>query len=873
MIQSPRNETLAEALYRGIENNQYLNEIYDGLLHDYTLKLFHLQQPAISPDLRSALRFSDLLSKSTYAESADRDRLWGQEIITLLHILYPDDPKVQYYLGAVLSAVGNYRGLEAGGADNFHSADLLDKIYYEYDKSIHLIPGKEDDYFFHDQKAVYDKLGERFFSYSGPTSMGKSFVVQTYIQQQIINGSTENYAILVPTKAIINDVKSCFIKNLQHELTARNYRIVSAVGDLVLTQDHHFIFIMTPERMLHLLIERGDIQLNFLFIDEAHKISAKGGRSTYYYQVLTRLQEMHRMPTVIFASPNIPNPEVYLNMLPGYHSDKSHRLASRFAPVCQFKFFVDVISGEVFYHNDFRKKLKKISSIPTDTTLANIVSCVGENQQNLVYCSSKSKVMEYAIDYARNLLPLHNPELDALATEIRTAIHKEYYLADLIEKGVAFHVGYLPASIRLRIEQSFEKGELRTIFCTSTLVEGVNLPADNLFITSYKDGQSNMDEVEFRNLVGRVGRIKYNLFGNVFLVRIDEELRPNHFSDLLKNDIPSQQLSIDVLRSNPKYMRTLVSDLAKGDIEMTQCHELSTERDFDALRKFALIYTRDVATGRSTAVRTAFEQFVDQDTLRKIRQHFPVEKTSDDISLSFDQVTSLHEYVQNGSHYPDLTGDNDDVDFDELVHFLNDLSRIFKWEKYEKETIGRKSWNKPDAVIRWYAAILLRWIRGNGLSSIIYHAIQYKQKHPDTGVWLGRVKVADVYVDCKEHNNVIIAETLGVIENVLLFNISNYFRKFSSEYKAVNNCPDGFKNDWYEYVEYGTTNPEVMELQKIGFSREASSYIEAPRNRQKYIVCDDNGLHIKRSLLECGDLGVETEAKDIQYNMPEIFVD
>lgn len=45
-----------------------------------------------------------------------------------------------------------------------------------------------------------------------------------------------------------------------------------------------------------------------------------------------------------------------------------------------------------------------------------------------------------------------------------------------------------------------------TIFCTSTLVEGVNMLADNLFITNYKKGYAYMDAVDFRNLIGRVGR-------------------------------------------------------------------------------------------------------------------------------------------------------------------------------------------------------------------------------------------------------------------------------------------------------------------------------------------------------------------------------
>ncbi len=45
---------------------------------------------------------------------------------------------------------------------------------------------------------------------------------------------------------------------------------------------------------------------------------------------------------------------------------------------------------------------------------------------------------------------------------------------------------------------------------------------------------------------------------------------------------------------------------------------------------------------------------------------------------------------------------------------------------YEYDTIG-----KSTLVLRWYAVILMQWIRGNGLSTIINSAIQYKKNHPD----------------------------------------------------------------------------------------------------------------------------------------------
>ena len=171
-----------------------------------------------------------------------------------------------------------------------------------------------------------------------------------------------------------------------------------------------------------------------------------------------------------------------------------------------------------------------------------------------------------------------------------------------------------------------------------------------------------------------------------------------------------------------------------------------------------------------------------------------------------------------GCEYPKITNGN--IDFDELVDFLAQLRTVFKWEIYERYTIGKYGKVNKNAVLKWYAVILWRWISGYGLNRIIDSALKYKKEHKYSGVWIGRLKMADVYNESsRDHKNYIIAETLGVIENVLLFSISNYFRKFSLEYKRVHNV-EHFDNDWYEYVEYGTTNPLTIFLQQSGFSRE-----------------------------------------------------
>lgn len=49
--------------------------------------------------------------------------------------------------------------------------------------------------------------------------------------------------------------------------------------------------------------------------------------------------------------------------------------------------------------------------------------------------------------------------------------------------------------------------------------------------------------------------------------------------------------------------------------------------------------------------------------------------------------------------------------------------------------------------------------------------------------------------------------------------------------------------------------------------------IELNLNEKDTFTVVDGERKIKRSILECGNLGVETEAQDIQFNIPELFVE
>ena len=125
------------------------------------------------------------------------------------------------------------------------------------------------------------------------------------------------------------------------------------------------------------------------------------------------------------------------------------------------------------------------------------------------------------------------------------------------------------------------------------------------------------------------------------------------------------------------------------------------------------------------------------------------------------------------------------------------------------------------------------------------------------------------FKDNVEFRNILFADTLEVIDNIILFSLSNYFLRFSNEYKKIHGVTE-FDNNWYEYVEYGTTKPATILLQRIGFTRENATYIRG--HGDKYILQEsESKLLLSRDLLECNNQNVREQANMILLNMPEMF--
>lgn len=862
-----KSRMLVQELCGDIEQDEYLQTLYAKLLKRYSRFLLNrttiLSDTKLSEkEINDLLRYANILSLSSGLKESGDHKVWAQQIVALLSLIFPEDESIRNAKEMVLLNCTNYYGLKKA-PDQVKNEDFFNRFYQETKYDSLKMPSSEK-HFYESQKQIYDNMENTAISYSAPTSMGKSFLMRQFMIDKIKNGFKGNFALVVPTKALINELVGKIVGDIEPYVLSMDYRVVKTPDDMVLMGQHNFVFVMTQERMFHLLVTKPELAIDYIFIDEAHKISQHDSRSVFYLKILSMLSSRKNKPHVIFASPNIPNPEEYLKLADP--AGKYYR--TTYSPVSQIKYIINLQTGKHYVYNDYARIPIQIGKAVRRDTFIDIVDKIGNQKtrqsnsqtKNLIYCRSVFKAISYAKQFGDKCKDLNDETLNQLSKDISNQIHRDYFLVELIRKGIAYHVGYIPSNLRQRIEEQFVNGKIRFLFCTSTLIEGVNLPADNLFITSNRNGGDRFDKVSFQNLMGRVGRIDFNLFGNVFLVIPEDEKNKLEatYLGLLKEKIPEQKLFFE------KYSEAEVSAIdeaiSKGDYSFSNM-KLGTEK-LDEIRKVSLVLLDDTKKGGGSPVVDKFLKKADESVKEKIyskAQGMPDIKTLD---LTEDQLQSLVFAINfEDFRYPSI------IDAENVYSFLSLAKDILLWKIYEADDLGRGD------SIKHFSFMASEWMNGKGLNQVISSSIRYIS-HKGEFYDRRQHKIVPFFQNDLMQKNVIIADTLYELENVIRFKLSNYFREISEKLKEL--CPECLEgNDWYEFIEYGTKDRLIIALEKIGFTRETATYLKDKRT----LFLDEKhpnaltSFSLINSLIETDENNdLKTESKKIKANLPELFV-
>lgn len=327
-----------------------------------------------------------------------------------------------------------------------------------------------------------------------PTSYGKSELIISAVK----NSPNQRICILVPSKSLLAQTR-------KRVLQARIGWVARLVShpEMHLPDDRSSVHILTQERLTRLLNQYRDMSFDIVVIDEAHNLLGNDARSTLLASVLRLLE--HRNPNTAFK------------FLTPFLDDASSLHLRDSSSIPRSYKVGEYVKSELLYIADYRDGRSSLELYDHFTheyvTLANRsgdpVAYLESNSadKNIVYFNRPKHIQQFALRLA-DALPLVDSQAiaDAVA-EIGANLDKQYLLLHCMKHGVLYHHGSMNEAVRNYVEYLYrECAEIRYIVSNSTLLEGVNLPAEKMFLMSVSRGQANLKPAHFKNLIGRVNR-------------------------------------------------------------------------------------------------------------------------------------------------------------------------------------------------------------------------------------------------------------------------------------------------------------------------------------------------------------------------------
>ncbi|VBB80418.1 Putative ATP-dependent DNA helicase [Podospora comata] len=347
---------------------------------------------------------------------------------------------------------------------------------------------------------------------SAPTGSGKTAILELAICKLALDRGHENFKIVyqAPTKALCAEKARDWEKKFGHmklkcaELTGDTSQAeMRRVGDAS-------IIVTTPEKWDSITRKWQDhrrlLQLVELFlIDEVHIL--KDVRGATLEAVVSRMKTIGTNVRFIALSATVPNSDDIAQWLGRDHTNQHlpalrETFGEEFRPVKLQKF----VYGYECNGNEFI--LDKL----LDSKLPNLIARHSQQKPILVFCFTRKSCESTASLLAEYAAARPNAKLWPAPKGRIPVISRE--LQEIVKLGVAFHHAGLDVQDRGAVEQSFLKGELGVICCTSTLAVGINLPCHTVVLKGtmgYADDKlQECSDLEVMQMLGRAGRPQFD---------------------------------------------------------------------------------------------------------------------------------------------------------------------------------------------------------------------------------------------------------------------------------------------------------------------------------------------------------------------------
>lgn len=413
-------------------------------------------------------------------------------------------------------------------------------LRYEYHKS----PSLPNVYLHSEQQELsLQLLDKKSVVVSAPTSFGKSLLIEEIIASNVY----KNIVIIQPTLALLDETRKKLLKYKDHYkvLVSTNQEPDRKLGN---------IFLFTGERA----VEYGNFpKIDFFVIDEFYKLSLDRDDD----RAITLNQAFHKL---------LKHTNRFYMLGPMIKSIPSS-FQERFEFIWLHTHYSTVAVDEIDLHITDKLKAKEKKQLKR-TNLFKLLDA--EKEPTLIYCSSPNKATQLSLEYVKHLFEtnIDSGNFESENVEIiewlSENINSKWSLIEALKIGIGTHHGALPRHLGSSLVDLFNEGSVRYLFCTSTLIEGVNTSAKNVVLFDKQKGRKKIDFFDYKNIAGRSGRMKKHFVGKVFRFETEPE-QMELFVDIPLFNQPDAPLEV-LINLDEKDIDDSVKDRISGFNELSE---------------------------------------------------------------------------------------------------------------------------------------------------------------------------------------------------------------------------------------------------------------------------------------------------------------
>jgi helicase len=393
---------------------------------------------------------------------------------------------------------------------------------------------------------------------ASPTASGKTLVAMMAMARKVLEQGCKA-VYLTPLRALAYEKFSEF-QVFERLVTSQGVtpRVGISTGDYDKPAENlgrFDIIVMTNEKFDSVL-RRGASWLDrvrLFILDEIHLVG-EGRRGPIVESILARVLSLHPPDSQVLAlSATIANSEEF-----GRWVD-AEVITTEWRPVPLREGVYE--DGEIRFNDGTTARVASSGRGPIVDVAIDGLKGGG---QSLVFADTRRRAVSLALRSGEVVERILSPEERAacrrLSGEVLDAAEEtelSRLLADAVARGVAFHHAGLAAEHRRLVEDGFRDGVLKVLCSTPTLAAGVNLPARRVVIASPArydtdyGGSATISVLEYRQMIGRAGRPRYDEYGEAVLVSSPsysaEELRQKYIEGEVE-PIESKLGSEDTMR-------------------------------------------------------------------------------------------------------------------------------------------------------------------------------------------------------------------------------------------------------------------------------------------------------------------------------------